>query len=148
VVHFNVTAHPAAEWTGQQVVEAFPFDDAPKYLQRDRDGIYGEVFQRRVESLGIEEVVSAPRAPWQNPYVERLIGSVRRECLNHVIVLNERHLIRILADYFRYYNEARTHQGLDGHAPEARHVELPDRRNIVAIPHFGGLHHRYGRVAA
>jgi putative transposase len=148
VLHFNVTAHPSAQWTAQQITEVFPFDEAPKYLQRDRDGIYGEVFQRRVENLGIEEVVSAPRSPWQNPYVERIIGSIRRECLNHVIVFNERHLTRILAEYFRYYHEARTHLSLDGDAPEARHVEPPERGKVIAIPQVGGLHHRYSRVAA
>lgn len=148
VLHFNVTAHPSAQWTSQQLNEAFPFDEAPKHLQRDRDGIYGEVFQERVQSLGIEEIVSAPRSPWQNPYVERLIGSIRRECLNHVIVLNESHLTRILADYFQYYNEARTHLALDGNAPDPRHVEPPDRGKVIAVPQVGGLHHRYTRVAA
>ncbi|MEX2170788.1 MAG: integrase core domain-containing protein [Pirellulales bacterium] len=148
VLHFNVTAHPSAQWTAQQVVEAFPFDDAPEFLQRDRDGIYGEVFQRRVASLGIEEIVSAPRSPWQNPYVERLIGSIRRECLNHVIVFNKRHLTRILNDYFRYYNECRTHLALDGNSPQPREVEPPDRGRVIAVPQVGGLHHRYACVAA
>ena len=102
VAHFNVTAHPTAEWTGQQIIEAFPWDTSPLYLQRDRDGIYGEEFVSRVKSMGIEQVISAPKSPWQNPYVERLIGSVRRECLDHVIIFNERHLIRILREYVRY----------------------------------------------
>ena len=96
VVHFNITEHPTAQWTAQQIVEAFPFDTAPRYLLRDRDTIYGERFRRRVKSLGVDEVRIAPRSPWQNPYVERLIGSVRRECLDHVIVFNERHLKRLL----------------------------------------------------
>ncbi|MFK8081497.1 MAG: integrase core domain-containing protein [Granulosicoccus sp.] len=109
VVHFNVTQNPTAQWTAQQIVEAFPFDPAPRYLLRDRDSIYGEHFRRRVRSFAIEEVRTTPRSPWQNPYVERLIGSVRRECLNHVIVLNERHLRRQLQSYFTYYQEARTH---------------------------------------
>ena len=96
IVHFNVTEHPTAQWTAQQIVEAFPFDTAPGYLLRDRDRIYGGTVRRRIKSLGIEEVITARRSPWQNPFVERVIGSVRRECLDHVIVLNERHLRRIL----------------------------------------------------
>ena len=92
VVHFNVTEHPTAQWTGQQIIEAFPWDTAPRYLPRDRDGIYGTQFQRRVESMGIEEVLTAPRSPWQNAFVERVIGRIRRDCLDHAIVLNERHL--------------------------------------------------------
>jgi len=103
VVHFNVTAHPNERWTAQQLIEAFPFDEAPKYLIRDRDRIFGDYFRRRVKGMGIEEVPTAPRSPWQNPYVERLIGSVRRECLDHVIVLNEGHLRRIVGSYFEYY---------------------------------------------
>ena len=108
IVHFNVTAHPSAMWTAQQLVEAFPFGSAPRYLLRDRDSIYGERFRNRVKSLGIDEVLTAPRSPWQNPYVERIIGSIRRECLNHVIILNERHLRRQLKSYSTYYHEART----------------------------------------
>ena len=106
VIHFNVTEHPTAAWTAQQIVEAFPEDQAPRYLIRDRDGIYGEYFQHRVQGMGIGEVRTAPRSPWQNPYAERVIGSVRRECLNHLIVLNDSHLRRILKSYFRYYNRA------------------------------------------
>jgi putative transposase len=96
VVHFNVTDHPTAQWTGQQIIEAFPWDTTPRYLLRDRDGIYGTQFQRRVESMGIKKVLTAPRSPWQNAFVERVIGSIRRECVDHVIVLNERHLKRLL----------------------------------------------------
>ena len=103
VIHFNVTENPTAHWTAQQIVEAFPWDSAPKYLLRDRDAIYGEHFRRRIESMGIEQVLTAPRSPWQNPYVERMIGTIRRDCLDHVIVLNERHLRRILTRYFDYY---------------------------------------------
>lgn len=99
VVHFNITQNPTAQWTAQQLVEAFPFDPPPRYLLRDRDAIYGERFRRRVKRLGVEEVITAPRSPWQNPYVERLIGSIRHECLNHVIVLNEGHLRRQLQQY-------------------------------------------------
>jgi putative transposase len=113
VVHFNVTTNPGAEWTAQQVINAFPNEEAPRFLIRDRDGIYGDYFTKRVESMGIEEVPTAPRSPWQNPYCERVIGSIRRECLNHVIVLNEDHLRRILTNYFDYYHAARPHLSLD-----------------------------------
>ncbi|MCH7597397.1 MAG: transposase [Planctomycetes bacterium] len=147
VVHFNVTAHPTAAWTAQQIVEAFPEETTPRFLIRDRDGIYGHVFQRRVRNMNIEEVVTAPRSPWQNPYVERLIGSIRRECLNHVIVLNERHLRRILRSYFAYYHESRTHLSLNRNSPVKREVEPPHLGRVVAIPQVGGLHHRYSRAA-
>ena len=147
VIHFNVTANPTAAWTAQQIVEAFPDDTAPRFLIRDRDGIYGDIFQRRVRNMDIEEVVTAPRSPWQNPYAERLIGSIRRDCLNHVIVLNERHLKRILGSYFEYYNHSRTHLSLDRNSPIEREVELPHRGRVVAIPQVGGLHHRYCRAA-
>ena len=99
IVHFNVTEHPTAQWTAQQIVEAFPFDTAPRYLLRDGDGIDGDRVRRRIESLGIDEVVTAPASPWQNPYVERLIGSLRRELFDHVVVFNERHLKRLLSSY-------------------------------------------------
>src|SRR5450759_878645 len=104
VLHFNVTEFPSAQWTGQQIIEAFPADTAPRYMIRDRDGIYAEQFRRRIEGIGIEEVLTAPQSPWQNPYAERLVGSVRRECLDHVIVLGQRHLHRILKSYFAYYH--------------------------------------------
>ncbi len=148
VVHFNVTAHPSARWTAQQIVEAFPFEATPRYLVRDNDGIYGQVFRQRMEQLGIEEVPITPRSPWQNPYVERLIGTIRRECLNHLIILNEQHLTRILADYFEYYHDARTHQSLDNNSPSPREAEPPERGKVVAQPMVGGLHHRYFRQAA
>jgi putative transposase len=147
IIHFNITAHPTAVWTAQQIVEAFTFDQAPKYLVRDNDAIYGQVFRQRVAQLAIEEVPITPRSPWQNPYVERLIGTVRRECLNHVIVLNEAHLKRILADYFEYYHTSRTHQSLDDNAPRPREVDPPERGRVVAEPMVGGLHHRYFRAA-
>ena len=147
VVHFNVTAHPTAEWTAQQIVEAFPFDEAPRFLIRDRDGIYGDVFQQRVMNLGVEQVICPPRSPWQNPYCERLVGSIRRECLDHVIVINEQHLHRILRSYFDYYLNARAHLSLDRNSPIARKVEPTCRGRIVAIPQVGGLHHRYRRAA-
>jgi putative transposase len=109
VIHFNITEHPTAQWTAQQVVDAFPWDEAPRYLLRDRDCIYGDAFRRRVRNRGIEEVIIAPRSPWQNPYVERLIGSIRRELLDHVIVLNDQHLRYLLTAYVAYYHRFRIH---------------------------------------
>jgi transposase InsO family protein len=147
IVHFNATYHPTAERTAQQIVEAFSFDTAPRYLIRDRDSIYGTRFRNRVRSLGIEEVLSAPRSPWQNPYVERIIGSIRRECLNHVIIFNERNLRQVLKSYARYYHEARTHLSLDKQSPVPRSIETPDQGRVVAIPHVGGLHHEYRHAA-
>jgi transposase InsO family protein len=148
VVHFNVTEHPTAQWTAQQLVEAFPFESGPRYLLRDRDAIYGGLVQRRINSPGIEEVITAPRSPWQNPFVERIIGSIRRDCLDHIIVLNERHLRRILRDYFNYYHTCRTHLSLNKDPPETRTVEPPESGKVVAFPRVGGLHHRYERIAA
>lgn len=148
VVHFNVTERPTAQWTAQQITEAFPFDTSPKYLLRDRDGIYGADFQRRVASMGIEQVLTAPRSPWQNAYVERLIGSIRRECLDHIIILTEAHIRRILRRYFSYYHGCRTHLSLDKDAPEPREVESRSRGQVIALPQVGGLHHRYTRRAA
>jgi putative transposase len=148
VVHFNVTEHPTAHWAAQQIVDAFPDDSAPSYLLRDRDQVFGEQFRHRVKGMGIEEVLTAPHSPWQNPFAERLIGSIRRECLNHVLVLHERHLRRILARYFSYYHRARTHLALDKDAPDVRPVELSDAGRIVEILEVGGLHHRYVRRAA
>ena len=147
VIHFNVTEHPTAKWTAQQIVEAFPYDTAPRYILRDRDSIYGEYFRRRIKHMGIKEAVTAYRSPWQNAYVERVIGSIRRECLDHVIVFNEDHLRRILADYFEYYNRNRTHLSLERNSPIPREVEPPGIGNVVAIPYVGGLHHRYTRAA-
>jgi putative transposase len=112
VIHFNVTAHPTAEWTGQQLREAFPFDQLPPYLLRDRDAIFGLDFRDQVRDMGIEEVLSAPRSPWQRAYVERIIGSIRRECLDHVIALGEGSLRRTLVAYFDYYHRSRTHLSL------------------------------------
>lgn len=147
IVHFNVTEHPTAEWTAQQIVEAFPEQTAPRFLIRDRDGIYGAFFRQRIENMDIEEIVTARRSPWQNPYVERLIGSIRRECLDHVIVLNERHLRRILSSYFTYYHESRTHLSLNRNSPNARSVDPPENGKVISIPQVGGLHHRYRRAA-
>ena len=147
VVHFGVTANPTAAWTAQQLIEAFPYDEAPRFLIRDHDAIFGDYFQKRVKAMGIEEVVIAPRAPWQNPYCERLIGSIRRDCLDHVIVLNEAHLRRILIDYLAYYHRSRTHLSLDRNAPFPRQVEPPSSGRVISIPQVGGLHHRYTRAA-
>jgi len=147
VVHFNVTPHPTARWTAQQIVEAFPFDTTPRFLIRDRDGIYGIDFRQRIKHLGIEEVLIAFRSPWQSPYVERLIGSIRRECLDHVIVFNEAHLLRILTSYFAYYHESRAHLSLARNAPVPRRVEHPSEGKVIAVPQVGGLHHRYTRAA-
>ena len=148
ILYTNATEHPTAAWTTQQVIEAFGLRDVPQYLLRDRDAIYGEVFSRKVASIGLSEVITAPRSPWQNPCVERVIGSIRRECLDHAIILSERHLPRVIKDYVRYYNEARTHLSLDKDAPEGRPVHLPQVGGIVSKPYCGGLHHEYLREAA
>ena len=148
VVHINVTDAPTAQWTAQQLVEAFPWETAPRYLLRDRDAVYGVVFSSRAQTMGIHEVKTAPRSPWQNPYVERLIGTLRRECLDHVVVLNETHLRRLLSEYLIYYHGARTHLSLEKDAPEPRPVERLDEGRIVETPMVGGLHHRYTRQAA
>jgi transposase InsO family protein len=137
VVHFNVTEHPTAAWTAQQIVEAFPDDTAPSYLLRDRDTIYSRPFQQRVKGLRIREVLTAPQSPWQNPFAERLIGSIRRECLDHVLVLSERHLRRILALYFSYYHGARTHLALQKDAPDGRRIERPEADRVVTLPEVG-----------
>jgi transposase InsO family protein len=147
VVHFNVTAHPTAQWTAQQIVEAFPFDEAPRFLLRDRDQIYGADFQQRVTNMGIEEVVIAPHSPWQNPYVERLIGTLRRELLDRVIVLNEAHLRRLMTSYLEYYHTVRPHLSLDRNAPIPRPIQGPREGPVVAMPHVGGLYHGYRRAA-
>jgi putative transposase len=148
VVHFNITEHPGAAWTAQQIIEAFPEDSGPEYMIRDRDGIYGDRFRGRVEGMGIEEVLTAPHSPWQNPYAERLAGSVRRECLDHVIVLGEHHLHRILKAHFAYYHRSRTHLSLGKDAPEPRAVQPPSIGKVVELAEVGGLHHRYERRAA
>ncbi len=148
VLHFNVTANPTAEWTARQLVQAFPEETAPRFLVRDRDRIYGDRFRRMVKVLGVEEVVTAARSPWQNAYAERLIGSLRRECLDHVVILGELHLLRILAEYFAYYNRARCHLSLVGDAPEPRAVQGPALGRVLELPEVGGLHHRYERAAA
>ncbi len=148
VVHFNVTDSPTAQWTGRQLVQAFPWDTAPRFLLRDRDAIYGPEFLRAVGNLAIEDVRTSPRSPWQNPYAERMIGSIRRECLDHVVIVNEKHVRHVLREYHGYYSDARTHLGLGKDSPESRAVEPPEEGRVVALPHVGGLHHRYTRRAA
>ena len=147
LIYVNVTDHPTARWAARQLIEAFPEETAPKYLLRDRDAIYGEVFTRCVDTMGIRQVITAPRAPWQNPFVERVIGSIRRECLDHVLILSEAHLRRLLHAYAAYYNTTRPHQSLDNNSPQPRAIEPPPCGRILAMPQVGGLHHRYQRAA-
>ena len=147
ILQCNVTAHPTAEWTGQQLREAFPFDQVPGYLLRDRDAIFGQDFRERVRDMGIHEVLSAPRSPWQRAYVERVIGSIRRECLDHVVVFNAKSLRRILASYFTYYHRSRTHLSLGKDSPLPRPIQPPEMGPVVVVPQVGGLHHRYEQVA-
>jgi putative transposase len=148
ILHFNVTARPTAEWTGQQQREAFLFDQLPRYLLRDRDSIFGDDFREQVQDMGIREILSAPRSPWQRAFVERVIGSIRRECLDHVIAFHENSLRRTLNSYFDYYHRSRTHLSLEKDSPEPRVIQPPDVGSIVAVPQVGGLHHRYERQAA
>ena len=148
VVHFNVTEHPTAEWTARQLLEACAQKEAPRYLIRDRDQVYGERFSRQAKTLDIGEVVIAPRSPWQNAYAERVIGSIRRECLDHVVVIGERHLMRILSEYVDYYNRTRTHLSLTKDAPEPRRVQPSSHGGVVEVSRVGGLHHEYLRRAA
>lgn len=148
VLHFGVTAHPTAEWSAQQLRDAFPWGSAPRYLLRDRDRIFGQDFVKQVKAMGIKQVLGAPRSPWQRAYVERIIGSIRRECLDHVIVFGERSLRRTLAEYFDYYHNWRTHLSLAKDAPEERRAQLPIEGRVFEIPEVGGLHHHYERRAA
>jgi transposase InsO family protein len=148
VLHCNVTAHPSAAWTAQQVVEAFPWETAPRYLLRDRDGVYGVDFRGRVAALGIEEVLTAPRSPWQSPYVERMIGSIRRECLDNVVVLHERHLRRLLTAYFAHYHSWRCHQALAMDCPQPRLIQGREQGAVIEVVEGGGLYRHYERRAA
>jgi putative transposase len=148
IVHFNVTAHPTAEWTAQQLREAFPFDQVPRYLLRDRDCIFGAEFRKDVKAMGIKEVLSSPRSPWQRAFVERVIGTLRRECLDHVIVFNQTSLYRHVKSFLTYYHESRTHLSLAKDTPEPRPPQPLELGTIIAIPQLGGLHHRYERRAA
>ena len=148
LVHFSVTEHPTAEWTARQLLEACGLEEAPRYLIRDRDKVYGERFSRQAKTLELREAVIAPRSPWQNAYAERVIGSIRRECLDHVVVIGERHLREILSKYVDYYNGTRTHLSLSKDSPEPRSVQLPSQGRVVKVPRVGGLHHEYLRRAA
>jgi hypothetical protein len=147
-LHFGVTAHPTAEWSAQQLRDAFPWDTAPRYLLRDRDRIFGDEFTKQVKDMGIQQVLSAPRSPWQRAYIERLIGTLRRECLDHLIVFHEASLYRHVQRSLAYYHESRTHLSLAKDTPEPRPVHPAERGAVVAIPQVGGLHHRYERRAA
>ncbi len=147
VMHVAVTDHPTAAWTAQQLREAFPWDEAPRYLLRDRDHTF-KAWANTATAMDIHEILTAPRSPWQNAYVERFIGSVRRECLDHVIVCTESGLRRVLNAYVEYYLRSRTHLALDKDAPVSRPVASPADGSIVAISQLGGLHHRYERRAA
>jgi transposase InsO family protein len=144
LVWMGVTRHPTAEWIARQLTEAFPWNEAPRYLIRDRDGIFGAVVRRRLRAMGIRDKPIAPASPWQNAYAERLIGSIRRECLDHFIVLGEAHLRRILKSYARYYNEVRTHRSLNKDAPVSRVVQRIGIVKSHAV--LGGLHHHYVRI--
>jgi transposase InsO family protein len=148
VVHFNVTSHPTAEWTYQQIVQAFPWDSAPRFLIRDRDACYGRQLRNQLKCLGIEEVLTAAHSPWQNSFIERLIGSIRRECLDYIVIFGEEHLRHVLRSYFSYYHASRTHLSLDKDAPQPRPIQPPSSGHIVAVPQVGGLHHRYERRIA
>ena len=148
ILHFNVTANPTAAWTAQQIVEAFAWEAPPRFLQRDRNKIYGEAFRARVRGLGLEEILTAPRSPWQNGYVERVIGTIRRECLDHVLVLSDRHPRRVISRYLDYYHCWRPHSGLAMDAPYGRRVQGIHEGRIVEVPEVYGLHHHYERRVA
>jgi transposase InsO family protein len=148
IVRFDVTQHPTAGWLSRQLTEGFPWDAAPRYLLRDRDASYGWRFSERAQAMGIREVVTAPRSPWQNAHVERAIGSIRHECLDHLVSFNERHLRRVLVSYVDYYHRTRTHLSLDKDCPEHRPIQLREVGTVIAVPEVGGLHHRYQRLAA
>lgn len=141
---FAVTRHPTAEWLAQQIVEAFPWNTAPIYLVRDNDGAYGQAFTRRIRRMGIRDRPISPRSPWQNPYAERFIGTLRRDCLDHVLIFSERHLREILTAYFSYYNAMRTYLSLDKDAPLPRAIQRCG--TIAAAPILSRLHHQYARI--
>jgi putative transposase len=148
IVHFAVTQHPTAEWTAHQLREAFPWDTAPRFLLRDRDRIFGHEFVQQLKAMSIRQVLATPNAPRQRAYIERLIGTIRRECLDHVIVFNESSLRRHLAAFSDYYHRTRTHLNLEKDTPDKRPIQPASAGKIVAIPEVGGLHHRYERRAA
>ena len=144
LISLSVTDHPTADWIARQLTDAFPWDEAPDYMIRDRDGCYGRAVTKRLAAMGIRDHPIAPRSPWQNGHAERLIGSIRRECLDHVVVFGEAHLRRILATYAGYYNELRTHLSLDKDSPGRRPIQRLGQ--LVARPILGGLHHHYCRI--
>ena len=144
LVWIDVTPNPTAEWIARQITEAFPWSEAPRYLIRDRDRVYGAAATQRIRAMGIRDKPIAPGSPWQNGFVERLIGSIRRECVDHVIALGEAHLRRTLQAYARYYNDVRTHRSLDKDSPVSRPVQRTGR--IMSHPLLGGLHHHYVRI--
>ena len=148
IVRIDVTRYPTAGWLARLVTDAFPWDSAPRYLLRDNDASYGQDFRKQVDAMGITEVVSAARSPWQNAYVERVIGSIRRECLDYILIFNERHLRRVLSSYADYYHRSRTHLSLDKDCPDSRPDMPPGNGRVVAIPQVWGLHHCYERLAA
>lgn len=148
ILHINVTAHPTPEWTAKQLIEAFPGDGRlPRFLIHDRDTNNGDIVKRCCKLIGIQEILTAYRSPWQNAYAERVIGSIRRECLDHMLVIGEMHCRRLLTAYVSYHNEARPHQSLGGNSPVPLWVQPPDDARVVAVPELGGLHHRYVRAA-
>ena len=144
LLRIEVTRHPTAEWLARQITEAFPWASAPAYLVRDNDRAYGHVFTSRVRAIGIRDRPISPRSPWQNGHMERLIGTVRRECLDRMLIFGEPHLRRVLASYASYYNQARTHLALQKDAPFHRAAQRSGA--IVAIPILAGLHHQYVRI--
>ena len=144
LISLSVTAHPTAEWIARQITDAFPWDETPDNMIRDRDASYGQAVTRRLTAMGIRDHPIAPRSPWQNGHAERLIGSIRRECLDHIVVFGEGHLRRILATYTGYYNELRTHLSLDKDLPNRRPVQC--HGHLIAQPILGGLHHQYCRM--
>lgn len=148
ILHINVTTAPNAAWTARQVIGAFPYADVPRFLLHDRDRTFASDVARRARSIGIKEVLTAPGSPWQNAYCERMIGTIRRECLDHVVALDERHLLRGLRSYESYYHASRTRRSLDGDSADGRRVEPPVLGEVFAHPQVGGILHRYARRAA
>jgi len=148
ITHTAVTEHSTAAWLARQITEAFPWHTAPRYLLRDRDAAYGVEFRKTVAAIDITEVITASRSPWQNAYVERVIGSIRRECLDYLAIVNARHLRRVLSWYLDYYHRTRTHLSLDKDCPDSRPIMPRRPGKLVAIPQVAGLHHRYERLAA
>jgi len=148
IVHFNVTEHPTAQWASQQISEASPWETAPRFLLHDRDRVYGPAFKDRVACMGIEEVLTAPRSPWQSPFVERVIGTIRRDCLDQVVVLDERHLRRLLTAYLAHYHRWRCHRSLAMDCPSPRPEQGPEFGEVVEVAEAGGLYRHYERRAA